>query len=193
MVALWKRQHKLLLQHITSRGFRLALRHPLTSSSAQWGQILCPPSPFLPLLLYQRVLQDWGTLVDSPCWILQDPCHPLGLHLPLLPLVAPTNWAICALLTPSLTHKNSMQFFWCALALLHRLSPANHRDRIRLFRGVYCLNDESAWWWRHAHTEAWLSAANQDVNFFLNGAHRTQSWAFFALWSRGDSSRCYLY
>lgn len=84
-----------------------------------------------------------------------------GPHHPLLPLDAPTNWALQLL---SCTKEQHAVFTVCSFV------PLSLRDRIRL-QGmltvlIMCLPDDGG-----VHTEAWFLVANKDVvNFSLNGA-----------------------
>lgn len=105
-----------------------------------------PLLPRFPLPLYQRVLQDWGTLVGKSLLDFTGPLTPPGVAPPSPAACCPDKLSSqCPFDPPSLTRKNSMQFLWCAPAHLPLLSPANLRDRIRLFWGGYCLSNESAW------------------------------------------------
>lgn len=121
------------------------------ASSAQGGRILflTPPRPSLSSLVSSRPESDvgWGYWEDSPCWMLQDPRHHSGpsqgcctaFFRHLLPqqieLSVPFDPH-----PPHLLHKNSMQFYGvhrlpCPFFFSTSFLAANHRDRIRLFKG----------------------------------------------------------
>lgn len=60
-----------------------------------------------------------------------------GWQHPLPPLVGPTNRALCALWPPSPAQEQHAAVLWCAPACpsFFTFLAANHRDRIRLFKG----------------------------------------------------------
>lgn len=182
-----KKQHKLLLQHITSRGSRLAPRHPLASSSVQWGWNLCPTSPSLPP---PSVPESPAKLGDTGRTVLAGFYRTLDTPWGCTSLFCPNKLSSLCPLDPPVSRTRTA----CSFYGVHRLvclSPANHRDRIRLFRGGYCLNN------------GLVMAACTHWSMALCGKRRC--WLFpkwsiqnaernlFALWSWGDGSRCYLY
>lgn len=141
-----RKQHKLLMQHITSQGSRLAplkLRRPLASSSAQGGRILYPHVSLCTLASSSPGVMwgvDAGRTVPARC--LPGPSTPhwslTGLRRFLPPLDAPTNSALCAL-GSRLLYKNNMQFYGA-----HRLPrsssfsslAAEQRVRDKTLQGV---------------------------------------------------------
>lgn len=148
MVAL-RKQHKLLMQHLTSRGSRLALlklRRPLASSSARGGRILDPTSPSA---LWPPSALEWcgvwtlggQSLLD----VLQDPRHQTGpsqgyaaVFQHLLPLQTelsvPLDPVSCTRTTCSFLVAHRLPCSSCFSSFFSSLA-AKHRARIRLCKG----------------------------------------------------------
>lgn len=112
-----RKQHKLLLQHITSRGSRLAPfkpRWPLASFSTLGGRI--PPPPPICSLASSGPESDMGSgcWEDGPCWILQDP-HQAShrVALPTSTTCCPNKLSSLCPLTPSPAHEQHA-VLWCA-------------------------------------------------------------------------------
>lgn len=137
---LWEKKHKLLLQHITSRGSRLATqrRPPLREDKSS--------SPLLPRL--SGLLQPWSDvgLAILGGQSLLDVTGPSSPHR-----VAPPSSTTCCSnkssslcpFTPSSCTRTACSFMFNGVHRLPCLSfffsflAANHGHRIRLFEGFY--------------------------------------------------------
>lgn len=190
---LWEKQHKLLLQHITSRGSRLATRRPPPFREDESSPPLLPRHSGL---LQPWSEWGWGYWEDSPCWMLQDPCRLTGPSqgcAALFTHLLPRRIELSVPFDPVLLHKNSMQFYvlWCAPAplplLLFQLSCSQPRAQDKTLRGV--VNVLIMWSPVTAACTHWsMALANKDVvvvDFSSNGAYWMQGRAFCFMKLRG--------
>lgn len=187
---LWEKQHKLLLQHITSRGSWLATRHP---PPLREGESSPPLLPRRSCLLQPWSEWGWGHWEDSPCWMLQDLAGPSQGCAALFDRLLPQRTELPVPFDPVLLHKNSMQFYvwWCAPAplplLRFQLSRSQPWAQDKTLRGV--VNVSMMWSPVTAACTHWsMALANKDVavvDFSLNGAYWMQGWAFCFMKLRG--------